>query len=953
MNNRIHQRIMFAVILCLVTVLWALPALGASYSKVYGQTKDRIRVRESASTSAATIDNIVKDRCVYALQSKESGGLTFIEVKYRSHEGDIISGWVCQSDGKTTYVKMLSATQAKTQFGVENGSIPSKVAGTKTAKERAAAKASSGTGISGSTSVETMKQVQTKLKAMGIYSGEITGNAGSKTVAAIKEFQKRYNLTADGVAGPETIAKLNSISTPTSSSSTAAGLKLGSSGTAVAQLQKDLTALGYYWAEITGNFGAKTETAVKSFQKAYGMTQDGVAGAKTLSAIATAVQKKGGSGSVSITTGTTLQLNSEGTAVSTLQQKLKNLGYYTAEVTGHYGEKTQAAVRAFQARNGLTADGIAGAKTLTAINNASKGTTSSSSGSTSGTTLSVGSTGTAVRNLQMNLTTLGYYYGDITGHFGSMTQAAVMKYQKAKGLSQTGTATPTLQSRLASETGTGSKSSYSVASTSLKQGDSGSSVTALQTALTKLGYYYGDITGNYGALTAKAVKRFQEANGLTIDGIAGSKTIAAINAKAGSSISTSSGTKNSAVNGSSTLVSYARASKKAVLRKEASATSQGKAQLDIGTTMKISKQVTRNGVTWYYVKAYQDGYSYVGYVRSDLVTIISYSDFNASNGGSSGGGGGDYEISGVLEVKAGNVAVRTGPSTKDDIAGRVNSGDIFTYVDYDSGWYKIWYNGDYRYISGEFVTTNVDSSKYGYTDTTSYRYGDTAAMVSTIQEWLTLLKYYNGDVTGHYGSKTVDAVQSFQSDNGLTADGIAGPKTIAALQSKVAGATGGTIDSSGTIYTVDWFSAKSTTGEFAKLGFVRGREAKLTDLRTGITINIHVQSAGNHLDAEPLTANDTAKFCAIYRVSNANYINSSDHYYRRPMMFTYGSYKIVCSMYGVPHGQQDITTNNYPGQFCLHFLNSRTSGTDKVDSGHQAAIQEAIKLLNKSVTKLP
>ena len=38
-------------------------------------------------------------------------------------------------------------------------------------------------------------------------------------------------------------------------------------------------------------------------------------------------------------------------------------------------------------------------------------------------------------------------------------------------------------------------------------------------------------------------------------------------------------------------------------------------------------------------------------------------------------------------------------------------------------------------------------------------------------------------------------------------------------------------------------------------------------------------------------------------------------------------FKAICSMYGVPHGKQTILDNNFPGQFCLHFYNSKTSGT--------------------------
>ena len=53
---------------------------------------------------------------------------------------------------------------------------------------------------------------------------------------------------------------------------------------------------------------------------------------------------------------------------------------------------------------------------------------------------------------------------------------------------------------------------------------------ALQKALTTLGYAAGTADGTYGTTTAQAVTAFQTAKGLTADGVAGVKTLAAINA---------------------------------------------------------------------------------------------------------------------------------------------------------------------------------------------------------------------------------------------------------------------------------------------------------------------------------------------------------------------------------------------------------------------------------------
>jgi len=75
---------------------------------------------------------------------------------------------------------------------------------------------------------------------------------------------------------------------------------------------------------------------------------------------------------------TLLKVGSSGTDVKTVQQKLKNWGYYTGSVDGVFGSITKKAVEYFQRKNGLTADGIVGNKTLAALG---MSTTSSSSSS--------------------------------------------------------------------------------------------------------------------------------------------------------------------------------------------------------------------------------------------------------------------------------------------------------------------------------------------------------------------------------------------------------------------------------------------------------------------------------------------------------------------------------------------------------------------------------------------
>lgn len=940
-NGRINKRSALLAILCVLVMVFAVPvASAASYSKVYGQTQDKVRVRESASTNATIIDNIVKDACIYITSSKASGSNTFVQVKYRASDGSTATGWVCQSDGRNTYVKVLSTDQAKSKFKVSSGNLPSKAVGTFTAAERKASAANSDTTyIRENSSGATVSKVQTELKALGYYYGQITGNAGPKTVAAIKSFQGKNGLTADGIAGPQTIAKIDAAyeakgGSSSGSGSSASGLKLNSKGTDVRNLQQDLTTLGYYWAEITGNFGAKTETAVKRFQEENGLTADGVAGTKTLNAIAAAVARKGGTPASGGSAGTTLKLNSQGTKVSQLQTDLKQLGYYYAEITGNFGAKTEAAVKAFQKAKGLTADGVAGTKTLNAIAAAVDKAGGSSSGSSS-TNMKLGSTGAAVSALQQNLTTLGYYYGDVTGHYGNLTQQAVKKFQKAKGLTQDGVAsTATLNAITSALKNAGVDVGPGTVATTLREGDKGTAVTELQTMLKKLNYYYGSVTGSFGSLTKQAVRKFQDANKLTVDGVAGPATINKLRTLTGGSADSGSSSGSTVT----TDKSYGRTTKDNVyLRSSYSTTSSAKASLQKGQKFRISKVYTVSGVKWYYVTVTVGGYTYKGYIRGDMMENITAADFGDDSNS------GEQETIGMIKVTGNNVSLRYQPSTSANRVGTANIGDCFYYVDTVNGWFQTkagyWITKDYAKVMTDaeveaYIKNNGGSGSTG----SSYTIGSTGSTVTYIQTALTALEYYDRQITGHYGRYTKDAVRAFQRDHNLTADGVCGAATLAAIQKAYSGSSSATTTYNATVYKLDWSYMKSNA---TALGIARGASIKLTDLTTGKSLNIHVQSTGNHIDAEPLTSADTTTLCEIYGVSTPNAIS----YKRRPMMITTSAGQFLCSIYGQPHGAQDITNNGYEGQFCLHFVNSKTHGTNRVDGDHQNAINTAETLV--------
>ena len=366
----------------------------------------------------------------------------------------------------------------------------------------------------GSTGSE-VSDLQTALKALGYYAGDITGHAGEKTVTAIKAFQSKYGLTADGVAGPDTLEKIQTVYSGSSSSASSASW-IGAD--TVKEVQTMLKAIGLYTGEITGSIGSKTDAAIRSFQKKYGLTVDGIPGTQTISKLTSVYLQSGAS------TASGVNLSVE--TVRSAQTMLKALGYYYGDITGNIGTKTETAIRSFQSKYGLTVDGIPGTQTMAKLSELYSGTST-----LSGSSLQLGATGSAVSALQENLSALGYYNGDVTGHYGTLTKAAVLAFQKAKGLTADGIAGTRTLSAIDYAMGIAGGSSSGTADSSGSSfglGDTSATILWMQELLKELGYYAAECTGHFGSKTQAAVKLFQADHGLTADGVAGSKTLAAL-----------------------------------------------------------------------------------------------------------------------------------------------------------------------------------------------------------------------------------------------------------------------------------------------------------------------------------------------------------------------------------------------------------------------------------------
>ena len=606
---------------------------------------------------------------------------------------------------------------------------------------------------------------------------------------------------------------------------------------------------------------------------------------------------KTASSSSSSSSATRLEKGSTGSDVKDLQTKLKKLGYYDAYVDGDYGDTTVAAVKAFQKKYNLTADGIAGKETLKKLDSVYENANNDKDDDS----LRMGDSGSAVKDLQTKLKKLGYYSGTVDSTFGSGTYAAVRAFQKKYNLTADGVA--------GSETLKKLDSVYKNADNdkdgdSLRMGDSGSDVKDLQTKLKKLGYYDGTVDSTFGSGTYAAVKAFQKKYNLTADGVAGSETLK----KLDSAYKNADSDKD---DGS--------------LRKGAT----GSAVKDLQTKLKklgfynASIDGDYGDTTVAAVKAFQKKYNLTadGVAGSETLKKLDSAYKNADSD----------KDDGSLRKGATGSAVKD-LQTKLKKLGFYNASIDGDYGDTTVAAVKAFqkkYNLTADGVAGSETLKKLDSAYKNAdsntsTDDDSLRKGATGTAVKTLQTNLKKLGFYTAYVDGSFGSTTESAVKAFQKKYGLTADGVAGSATLKKIESAVASASSGKI----TTEQLDWFNG-------GKNVIPNGAVFQIKDVSTGLIFSARRQSGGNHMDAEPLTAEDTA---ILKKINGGTF-----SWRRRAVLVKYNGHVYAASIYSEPHGTNTILDNNFDGQFCLHFYGSKTHGTDRVDADHQKCVEQAMK----------
>lgn len=401
--------------------------------------------------------------------------------------------------------------------------------------------------LTGGSAVNAM-EVQQRLQDLNYYDGDIDGNFGNLSVSAVKAFQKGNGFEKKAVNGVLNSATLNKLfssdAKPKAEDAAIVGgtLSTGSYGDAVELLQEELRETYYYTGKVDGFFGPEVRAAVESFQASVGLKVDGKYGTASYNALHNrkAAIFNGGIPVRTLSTGV------RGYDVYVLQQKLISMNYTSVSATGYYDAKTAAAIESIQRKNGLTETGVVGSMERryiwpTTVDQEDMNTIVPDKDETStdySRILKLGCSGNDVAMLQMRLKAAHYLFGKADGIFGVQTEAAVKKFQKDMGLAkvdgivgeETWAEIYKIDLSGAEQDNTvDPETSIGTNNRKLRQGSHGTDVKRLQQKLIEKGYLAaGEDDGKFGPKTYEAVVQFQTDNGLTPDGVVGTKTFNAL-----------------------------------------------------------------------------------------------------------------------------------------------------------------------------------------------------------------------------------------------------------------------------------------------------------------------------------------------------------------------------------------------------------------------------------------
>ena len=127
---------------------------------------------------------------------------------------------------------------------------------------------------------------------------------------------------------------------------------------------------------------------------------------------------------------------------------------------------------------------------------------------------------------------------------------------------------------------------------------------------------------------------------------------------------------------------------------------------------------------------------------------------------------------------------------------------------------------------------------------------------------------------------------------------------------------------------VEWFNGGNKLVK-------RGGYAYIYDIDTGLTLCIKRKGGTNHMDVEPASKKDTA---TLKKIAGGTFSWKS-----HAVVLIKGGRYIAVAINTQPHGDYTIKDNDFPGQFCLHMVGSRTHETDRVNPEHQKSIARVMR----------
>ena len=204
--------------------------------------------------------------------------------------------------------------------------------------------------VSKGTQGDDIQKIQQRLYELGYLASadQVTGNFDDATEIAVLKLQGVNGLAEDGKVGQQTYNLMYSDDIKANM------LAYGEKSDVVLACQQRLKDLGYLTTTPDGTYGQDTVIAVKQFQARNDQVVDGYLGPSTRIVLNSPDAKPNG-----------LMIGEQGDSVTRVQQLLSKYGYLpSSNVTGYYGEATEDAVKNFQSRNGLSADGKVGVLTM-------------------------------------------------------------------------------------------------------------------------------------------------------------------------------------------------------------------------------------------------------------------------------------------------------------------------------------------------------------------------------------------------------------------------------------------------------------------------------------------------------------------------------------------------------------------------------------------------------------